>query len=272
MALISLLADDDPAIYRMVRRKLLSYGSDAATWLRPSTLSDDPILRRRAGEIIRYLARQRSDEQMLAFCLKQGEELDLEEATGLLSRTEYPEVNVEGYRALYDSWAEDLRNRTNLASEPEPVIGTINRYLFIELGFRGKEPYSYDPANCYLNRVVDRRAGNPISLCAIYLFLARRLRLPISGIGLPGYFIVRYQSPKREIYIDAFRQGKFWTKADCIKHLLNGNHGLQKAHLAPVSSRQIFLRMCANLHQTYAHLEMPENAARVQRYMVALSK
>ena len=92
------------------------------------------------------------------------------------------------------------------------------------------------------------------------------------GIGLPGHFICRYQSSVKEIYIDAFNGGKFWTKADCIKHLLNSSHGLQDGYLAPATSRRILLRMCANLHQTYASLEMAEEASRMQRYLVALAK
>ncbi|HTD86074.1 MAG TPA: transglutaminase family protein, partial [Candidatus Binatia bacterium] len=75
-----------------------------------------------------------------------------------------------------------------------------------------------------------------------------------------------------EIYIDCFRGGKFWTKADCIRFLIQSNHTLQEGHLAPVSSRRMLLRMCANLHQTYSSLEMREEANRVQRYLVALAK
>jgi regulator of sirC expression with transglutaminase-like and TPR domain len=119
---------------------------------------------------------------------------------------------------------------------------------------------------------VDRRSGNPLSVCCVYLFLARRMRLPIVGIGLPGHFICRYQSSTREIYIDVFRGGKFCTKADCIKHLLQSHHGLQEGYLSPVSSRRMLLRMCANLHQTYSTLEMAEESSRMQRYLVALAK
>lgn len=270
--MISLLADEDAAIYQVVRRKILSYGQAANAWLRPHTLSNDPVMRRRALEIVHHLARQASDEQFLAFCLNNGEELDLEKATGLLAQTEYPDTNIEAYQALYDDWSGELRQRIDFNSGSEQILGAVNRFLFGELGFVGKEQYGYNAENCYLNRVVDNRTGNPISLCAIYLFIGRRLRLPITGIGLPGHFICRFQSTTKEVYIDAFRQGKFWTKADCIKHLLQSHHGLQEGYLAPVTPRRILLRMCANLHQTYAHLEMAEEAARVQRYVVALAK
>ena len=95
---------------------------------------------------------------------------------------------------------------------------------------------------------------------------------PSLGIGLPGHFICRYQSLTEEVYIDCFRKGKFWTKGDCVRYLLQTNHTLQEGHMAPVSSRRILLRMCANLHQTYSCLEMRDEASRIQRYLVALAK
>ena len=271
-ALVSLLADEDPAIYQVVRGKLLSYGQAAVPWLRPQLLSNDPLLRRRAAGLVRHLGRQETDARFLSFCLSHGEEFALEEAAGLLGRTRYPEINLQGYQALYDSWADKLRVRLLGITSPASLLERINEFLFGELGFAGQDSYGEDPENCYLNRVVDRRTGNPISLCAIYLFVLRRLRLPVTGIGLPGHFLCRYQSSTQEVYIDCFRQGKFWTKADCIRHLLQAHRGLQEGYLAPVTSRRMLLRMCANLHQTYATLELHEDAARVQRYLVALAK
>jgi regulator of sirC expression with transglutaminase-like and TPR domain len=271
-ALISLLADDDPSVYRTIRHQLLSYGRDAAHWLRPHLLSADPVLRRRALEIVSYFARQNNDEAFLAFCLTNGEELDLEQGTGLLARTQYPDVNLHAYQALYDHWAHELRERVDPSSGAEQILRTINHYLFEELGFHGNDRFGDDPRNCYLNHVVDQRSGNPISLSVVYLFVGRRLHLPLTGIGLPGHFICRYQSPTQELYIDCFRGGKFWTKADCIRFLVQTNHTLQEGHLAPVSSRRMLLRMCASLHQTYSSLEMREEANRVQRYLVALAK
>src|SRR2546426_10998782 len=86
-ALISLLADEDPAIYQIVRQKILSYGQAACEWLQPHMLSNDPVMRRRALEIVNHLARKGSDERFLDFCLHNGEELDLELAVGLLSQS-----------------------------------------------------------------------------------------------------------------------------------------------------------------------------------------
>lgn len=271
-ALIELLGDDDPAVYRTVRDKIMSFGEESGEWLRPHRLSSDPLLRRRAREIVRHFDRQEADTWFLAFCLKHGEEFDLEEGAWLLALTQYPDINVEAYRALLDSFAAELRERIDFSETGKEILTTINNYLFDELGFAGDEENFYDPQNSYLNRVVDRRRGNPINLSLLYLLLARRLQLPMAGIGLPGHFICRYQSTAAEIYLDAFHHGKFLTKADCIQYLMNGNHSLQDEFLAPVSTRRILMRICSNLHQIYSQMELPEETTRLQRYLVALAR
>jgi regulator of sirC expression with transglutaminase-like and TPR domain len=271
-ALINLLADDDPAIYRTVREKILSFGEDAADWLRPHQLSSDPVLRRRTREIVQHFDKQEADTWFLAFCLKHGEEFDLEEGVWLLALTQYPDINVEAYRALLDGYAEELRERIDFTESAREILITINHYLFDELGFTGNEENYYDPENSYLNRVLDRRTGNPINLSLLYLLLARRLKLPMTGIGLPGHFICRYQSTSDEIFVDAFHHGKFLTKADCVQYLVHGNHGLQDEFLAPASTRRLLMRICSNLHQIYSQMELAEETTRLQRYLVALAR
>ena len=271
-ALLKLLADEDSGVYRPVREKILSYGSGVINWLQPHTLSNDPALRRRTQDIIWHFGRQAADNRFLGFCLKHGEEFDLEEGVWLLAQTQYPDINVEGYQALLDSFAAELRERLDLTREPKEVLTRINNYLFEELGFSGNEENYYDPENSYLNRVMDRRTGNPINLSLLYMLLARRLRLPVTGIGLPGHFICRHQSSAAEIFIDAFNGGKFLSKADCVQYLAHANYSLRDDCLAPVSSRRMLLRICGNLHQTYLQLQRTEETTRIQRYLVALAR
>ena len=271
-ALVNLLSDEDPAVYQAIRAKIISFGQEAETWLRPHTLSSDPILRRRVQEVLQFLERQDADNRFLAYCLCQGEDLDIEEGAWLLARTQYPEINVAAYQALLDSYAADLRERLNLSAGAEAVLTTVNEFLFRQMGLHGNEQNYYEPDNSYLNRVLDRRMGNPISVCLVYLLVARRLQLPVAGIGMPGHFLLRYQSSTTEIFIDAFNRGKLLSKADCVKYLLHAGHGFQESHLGVVTSRRMLLRMCSNLHQVYGQLELKDETARLQRYIVALAK
>lgn len=271
-ALLSLLADEDPNVYQTVRQRILSDGERVVDWVRPATLSNDPIQRRRAIEIVDFVSKRSADDRFLAFCLNSGEDLDLEQGAFLLSQTEFPAINIAGYEAILDDFAREIRETINPGAPATQIIGTINDYLFRKQGFHGNEENYYEADNSYLNRVVDRRKGNPISLCLIYLFLARRLRMPIAGIGMPGHFLCRFQTPSDELFIDAFNSGKVLTKGDCVKYLLHTRDGFKEAYLAPVSPRRTLLRVCSNLHQIYSQLNKPEEISRFQRYIVALAK
>lgn len=271
-ALISLLSDEDPAVYNAVRQTLLSYGPAVRDWLRPCLLSNDPALRRHAAQIVNYFGRQTADNRFLAFCLKQGEDLDLEQGAWLLAQTQYPDVNVEAYQALLDEMAGELRERIVFAHGARAILTTLNEFFFDELHFAGDDQNYYAPENSYINKVIDRRKGNPISLCLVYMFLARRLHLPLAGIGLPGHFICRLQTSCEELYVDCFNRGKLMNRADCIHYLVRSNYDFQEEYLAPLTPRRMLMRMCGNLHRIYFHLQLGEETTRLQRYLVALAR
>ena len=271
-ALITLLADDDVAIYQAVRSRLLDYGPAICDWLRPFTLSEDPKLRRRASELLSFHARNAAHLRFLDFCQKMGESGDLEMGAGLLARTRFPEVNLSGYAAILDEWANNLRTTLSGLTESGEILGEMNRYLFDRLGFSGNEQYGLDPDCVYFSKILDRRTGSPLGLSLVYLLLARRVQLPVTGIGLPSHFICRYQSSTREIYVDCFRRGAFLSKGDCVKYLLQARHEAVDGGLSPVSNRRMLLRMCVNLLHTYRRLEMDEEAARLQTYVQTLGR
>jgi regulator of sirC expression with transglutaminase-like and TPR domain len=271
-ALLNLLGDEDPGVYAAVRDRILGQGPSVCDWLRPHALSSDPVLRKRVHALINHFERHAADREFTAFCLRYGETFDLETAVLLLARTTYPEINPAAYRALLDEYAETLRPRLAGISAPRGRLEIINEYLFEELGFRGNQEDYFDPRNSYLTQALDRRTGNPISLCTVYLLLAHRLQLPIAGIGLPGHFVCRYQSSVAAIYIDVFERGRLLSKADCVQYLVHSAFGLHDQFLAPVPSRRMVMRMCGNLHQSYLHFELHEEAERMQGYLTTLSR
>ena len=271
-ALVNLLSDDDPVVYLTVQKKILSCGPDAREWLRPHVLSADPVLRRRSREIVRRFGQADADAQFLTFCRSHGEEFDVEEGVWLLARTNYPDINVEAYQAMLDGYAAALRDRIDPAADGKQTLGVINKYLFEELGFAGNEVAYYDPQNNYLNRVMDRRTGNPITLSLLYILLARRLWLPVTGIGLPGHFICRYQSVAEEFYVDPFNRGKSMTRADCVQFLAHLTEDARAEALAPASPRRILSRLCNNLHQIYRQLGLRDEMLRLHRYVSALTR
>ena len=271
-ALINLLGDEDAAVYDAVKEKIISAGPTAREWLRPFILSRDPLVRRRSMEITRHFDRQSADDTFLAFCLQHGEDLDLGQGAWRLAQTQYPEINLEAYTALLDQFAADLSARIEVHQRATPLLHAMNDFIFGQLGFAGNEANYYDPDNSFLNRVLDRRIGNPVALSLVYLLLARRLHLPVTGIGLLGHFLCRYQTAAEEIFIDPFNKGKVLTKSDCIHYLVRGNFEVRDAYLAPISSRRLLARVCGNLHQIYVRLGHAESVTRFQRYLVALAR
>lgn len=273
-ALLTLLADEDPAVIGAARTRILAAGPGARPWLRQHTLSPDPRLRRQVLDLLRQMGQQEADNAFLAFCLQHGDDCDLEDGVWLLARTQYPEINPAAYRALLDQFAADIRERLGPSIRGSSLGGlaVINDHLYNELGFRGNEQDYYDPENGYLNRVVDRRRGNPISLCTLYWLIGRRLGFPITGVGMPRHFLCRYQSPTETVFIDAFNRGKLLTRADCIRFLQQIGQGFQESYLAPATSGRTLLRMCSNLHQIHHERGQREEEARFQRYIVALAR
>jgi len=271
-ALLTLLADDDPEVYSTIRETIIDRGPAAGEWMREHRLENDPQLRRRVNEILDHFDRQTTDTDFLGFCLNKSDKINVERGAWLLSRTKFPDISVAGYEAVLDNYASELMDRIDFGASSGRILGTINFYLYHHLGYHGDMEDYYDPQNSYLSRVVDRTRGNPISLSAIYVFVCRRLHLPVVGIGMPGHFICRFQTSREQIYIDPFQKGKLMTKGDCIKMLIQSGHEYNDSFIAPVTPRRMLLRMCSNLQHAYSIREEADDATRMQRYIVALSR
>jgi regulator of sirC expression with transglutaminase-like and TPR domain len=177
-------------------------------------------------------------------------QLDIAYAALLIARDSYPDLDVNSYLGRLDDMAEAVRPRMNC----EHPIDAMRDFLFAELGFEGNVDDYFDPRNSYLNQVLDRRVGIPITLSLLYLELARRLEIPFVGIGLPGHFIVRYDGEDEPIYLDPFNGGVTMSVDDCrqrVADISNGGLEFRKSFLAPVGSRQILSRMLRNLKGIY---------------------
>ncbi|MSU36702.1 MAG: hypothetical protein EXS36_16715 [Pedosphaera sp.] len=270
-ALLTLLGDEDPAVWGPVRAQWVAGGDPALRWLSSRRLHPDPVIRRRAGEILDEAATLPAEGAFLGFLLRHGEHFDLEEAVWLFTCTRYPREKPDAWRALFDEYANEIRFQTPPANAGKPMLEAIRQRLFDGLGLRGNEADFYNPENSYPHRVIQRRLGNPLSLSLIHLFISRRLQLPVSGIGMPGHFICRYQSLQDEYYIDVFHGGTLLTRADCMKRL----HALAVAQddqlLLPISSRRILQRMIHNLYIIHKERKESTESNRLQRYLVALA-
>ncbi len=197
-------------------------------------------------------------DQTKAFAELMGrddEEIDLDRAAFLFAAVEYPELDVEASLRELDHLADLLQPRLAGLGGPEDVVRVVASFLHGELGFAGNPEAYYDPRNSYLNEVLERRLGIPISLSALYLAIGRRLGLPFEGVGMPGHFLVRYRHPVSPVLLDPFAGGTILSAAECEARL-QGLYGpgveLRPAMLAAVSTRTIVFRMLNNLKGVYA--------------------
>ena len=180
-------------------------------------------------------------------------DIDLPRAALLVASEEYPDLDPAPYLARLDALAVVLRERLAGERTPDRQVAVLNALLFGEEGFRGNTAHYYDPRNSYLNDVLDRRLGIPITLALIYVAIGRRAGLPLCGVGMPAHFVVAYEAPNR-LLIDPFNCGRVLSLADCqemLRQAYGASATLEPAHLEATSPRLILARLITNLKVAY---------------------
>ena len=181
------------------------------------------------------------------------EEIGLDCAALVLAATEYPELDIAQETAALDSLAAGAARRLGNLRDPISCLNTLSEYLFDELGFRGNGDEYYDPRNSYLNEVLVRRLGIPITLSLVYIEAGRRLGMPLLGVGMPGHFIVRHRDVE-DLFVDPFHGGILLTPEECadrMKQVTQTEVVWNRRYLAPISNRGFIVRMVRNLKGTY---------------------
>lgn len=200
-------------------------------------------------------------------------EVNLAEAALLVAAEEYKGLDVRAYLARLDEMGCALRQRLEDEPRPERAIMALNRYLFHEQGFRGNAEQYYDARNSYLNEVLDRRTGIPISLSTVYMEVARRGGLEVEGVGLPGHFVVRIQTAARPLLVDPFHGGTLLTEKDCqerLDRIFQGRVKLEPKMLRPCRRKEMLERMLRNLKAIYLRDQDTDRALRVVDLIVRI--
>jgi regulator of sirC expression with transglutaminase-like and TPR domain len=183
------------------------------------------------------------------------ERIDLVRAAFTFARIEYPRLDINPYLERLQELADRVEARVAEAGEPGQSIVALNQVLFEEEGFRGNTVDYYDPQNSFLNNVLDRRLGIPITLALIYMEIGRRIHFPLLGVGMPGHFLLKHFDPAgRSFLIDAFGGGSILSEQDCrakLNQIYAGKIALKPEFLMPVTRRQMLMRMLNNLKGIY---------------------
>jgi regulator of sirC expression with transglutaminase-like and TPR domain len=196
------------------------------------------------------------------------DEIPLFASSLLIAKDEYPTLADADYEARLRQFARRLRRFVDRDQPPATQLRTLNNFLFDELGFSGDDQDYYDPRNSYLNDVIDRRLGNPISLAVVQMELARRLELPLQGVSFPGHFLVRLPLEEGVVVLDPFQKGRSLDAAE-LRRRARTHLDLQDIDdqrlarmLEPASTRAILSRMLRNLKSVYCEREQWDKALR----------
>jgi regulator of sirC expression with transglutaminase-like and TPR domain len=183
--------------------------------------------------------------------------IDLVEAVLMIARTAFPDLIGSACTQRLDQWAGRLRQRVDSSASAGDILSNLNRILFDEEGFQGDLPNYYDPQNSFLNRVLERKLGIPITLALVYSEVGRRAGFPVHGLALPGHFIAGLWHAAGTLYIDPFNRGEVLTESECRERVAvryGRAAALDAGWKTPASKKAILKRMLRNLKAIYRQL------------------
>lgn len=201
--------------------------------------------------------------------------LDLAQASLLIARSEYPDLQVGRYLERLDEMAAAVRANLRGGEGFTSQIAHLNAVIFKEMGFRGNVEEYDDPRNSFLNDVLDRRVGIPISLATVYIEVGRRIGCPLAGVSFPGHFLVRYMGHEApaEVLIDPFNRGRILTEPECrqrLERMYDGRLPFREEFLRRASKREILERMLNNLKLIYQRCRDYHRALGVQEMLLCI--
>ena len=180
--------------------------------------------------------------------------IDLGRAALTIVLPDYPDLDIPACLAQIDELAVAVTQRCGAVADVYRSLAALNYMLFTERRFRGNRDDYFDPKNSFLNEVLERKTGIPISLSVLYIEVAQRIGLKLSGVGFPGHFLVKYAESREEIVIDPFAGGEVRSREDLagmIRQLYGDTVSFHAEFLEPVTKKQILQRMLANLKAIY---------------------
>lgn len=258
-ALLDLLDDPNPTVRHALKRRFEALGALARDFLTDTARGNNRHLAWHARRYLEDLNLSDPTAEFREFIRSLNYELE----TGalMLARTVQPNLDTGACCEALDRIANRCRDLIIEPSSVRTKCRVINRILYHEMGFRGNAENYTDPRNSFIDQVLERRCGIPISLCTLYLLVAHRLGLQLEPIGLPGHFMVGCFSEERPFFIDAFDGGVFRSPEEIIVFLRSHDLAPQLSDLAPTPVREVLCRSCRNLANHYETQGATERAA-----------
>jgi regulator of sirC expression with transglutaminase-like and TPR domain len=265
-ALISLLDDEDHEVSQHVEGKILSLGGNVIPFLETEwEESFNPIVQRKIEELIHELQLSIMIERLQSW--KNGGGLDLLEGMWIISTYHYPDLSMEKLKTTieqlyYDIWIQ-FQEEMNAVDQ----IKRINSIFFGVMNFAANTKNFHSPSNSMINVVLESRRGNPITLCVIYLLVARKLGLPVYGVNLPNLFVLTYKSDKTQFYINVFNRGIIFSKTDIDHYIAQLNIKSKEIFYQPCTNLEIVQRVLRNLILSYEKTSEQDKIKEIEKIL-----
>ncbi|MBO6793506.1 MAG: transglutaminase family protein [Balneolaceae bacterium] len=262
-SLLLLMDDPDPFIQESVHNRFKELGENAVPLLdefRVETTNKDD--KKRVSQIIHQITFPvlKADFQEL---LDRGvrNRKDLEFAVLTLSRFGNPTLRIEEYQKKLDHFAEMVEPTIRYRLDERRKMKQLIKFVFEDLNFKGDTDDYHNPDNCFIDQVIRRRRGLPITLSMVVMFLARRLEMPFFGVNMPIHFMLNYVSDKEEVLIDPYDNGAIVSYDQCYFFLKKNNIEPKPDHFKIASDIEVLIRCIRNLIHSYERLEQPQRVA-----------
>ncbi len=262
-ALVSLLDDTDREVKSHVREKLVSLGQEVIPFLEKKwENSFNPQIQKEIEDLIHDLQFSQLKNRLQEW--KNSPDQDLLTGLWIINTYQYPDLdfdklNADMHQIYFEVWTS-FKNDL----QPYDQVRIINNLLFNVLRFSANTKNFHSPANSMISNVIDTKKGNPISLCAIYLLVAKKLGIPIYGVNLPNLFVLTYKSADTTFYINAFNKGMVFTKKDIESYLEHINIEPQDVFFEPCSNMDIIVRTFRNLIVAFEKLGEMEKVEEIK--------
>lgn len=251
-AIARLLKSSDESTQKLLEDQIKTFDIKLLREINNEISLDDISTRKQYLDLIHRIKRSGLKEDFIKW--SKDFSSDLEQGIFLIALFDNPLLDTEHYSNMLKGWADSLSkniNKIKLKNDPTSIINEVNHFLFMELGFKGNKENYYDPDNSYIDKVIEKRMGNPIALSMIYLIVTKRLGLSFSGVNMPAHFLIQYLDTFEPIYIDPFNQGEIITKSVCQDRIKTLKLSWQEDYLSSPNNKQIISRMLQNLINIY---------------------
>jgi len=269
-ALISLLDDTDMEVKTHVRDRIIALGSDVIPFLEKKWEdSFNPEIQKEIEELVHFLQFDLLKHRLKDW--KNSPDQDLLAGLWILNTYQYPDLefeklNADMHQIYFEVWTA-FRNDL----QPYEQVRIINSVLFNQLRFSANTKNFHSPGNSMLSNVLDTKKGNPISLAAIYLLVAKKLGIPIYGVNLPNLFVLTYKSKDITFYINAFNKGLVFSRQDISNYLEHLKIDAREEYFEPCSNEDIIARFLRNLVVAFEKLGEVEKVEEAKEMLAIVS-